>query len=109
MHHAVCPLLRDPTPLTLTVPIGNNYSIENVSPHNEARLFFAQARKIRATEEEEEDPEEVARVAGLAAVAEEEEEGEEGAEEEEGEEEDEDEEEEPSAPPVRARKVVKTR
>ena len=31
-------------------PPGNLYSITNVSPTTEARLFFAQARKIRAGE-----------------------------------------------------------
>ncbi|WWC66750.1 uncharacterized protein I206_100655 [Kwoniella pini CBS 10737] len=37
------------------VPRGNDYSIENISPDKEAQLFFAQARKIRADEEETED------------------------------------------------------
>ncbi|ODO05031.1 hypothetical protein I350_05643 [Cryptococcus amylolentus CBS 6273] len=36
------------------VPRGNDYCIENISPNKEAQLFFAQARKIRAGEEEEE-------------------------------------------------------
>ncbi|ORY22701.1 Mif2/CENP-C like-domain-containing protein [Naematelia encephala] len=35
------------------VPRGNHYSIENVSPTNEAQLFFSQARKIRLNEEDE--------------------------------------------------------
>lgn len=57
-----------------------------MSPHNEAKLFFAQARKIRASEEEE-DLLEMARAANargeeLEAVAEEDEEEEDGGEEE---------------------------
>ncbi|KAL7420121.1 mitotic fidelity of chromosome transmission-related protein [Cryptotrichosporon argae] len=35
------------------VPRGNHYSIENISPTTTAELFFAQARKIRAHEEDE--------------------------------------------------------
>ncbi|WVQ77302.1 hypothetical protein IAR50_006986 [Cryptococcus sp. DSM 104548] len=35
------------------VPRGNDYCIENISPNKEAQLFFAQARKILADEEEE--------------------------------------------------------
>ncbi|WRT63918.1 uncharacterized protein IL334_000845 [Kwoniella shivajii] len=34
------------------VPRGNDYCIENISPDREVQLFFAQARKIRAGEEE---------------------------------------------------------
>lgn len=30
--------------------VGNEYSIENISPDKEAQLFFAQARKIRRDE-----------------------------------------------------------
>jgi centromere protein C len=33
---------------------GNHYSIENVSPDVEAKLFFAQARKLRLNEAEDE-------------------------------------------------------
>jgi len=32
---------------------GNHYSIENISPSAEVKLFFAQARKIRVSEAEE--------------------------------------------------------
>jgi len=32
---------------------GNHYSISNVSESSEAKLFFAQARKIRTNEEDE--------------------------------------------------------
>ena len=35
------------------VCLGNHYSIANVSPTSEAQLFFAQARKIRTSEEED--------------------------------------------------------
>lgn len=35
------------------IPRGNAYAIENVSPTTKAKLFFAQARKITASEAEE--------------------------------------------------------
>ncbi|EIW66523.1 hypothetical protein M231_02297 [Tremella mesenterica] len=35
------------------VPRGNHYSIENISPNTQVQLFFAQARKLRSTEEED--------------------------------------------------------
>ncbi|WWC86037.1 uncharacterized protein L201_000908 [Kwoniella dendrophila CBS 6074] len=43
------------------VPRGNDYCIENISEDKEVKLFFAQARKIRAGEEETDDVQSQAR------------------------------------------------
>lgn len=65
------------------IPRGNAYAIENVSPTTTAKLFFAQARKITASEAEEAEVQErtaqqhmMSRSQSLEAVEEESEEGE---------------------------------
>lgn len=64
------------------IPRGNAYAIENVSPTTKAKLFFAQARKITASEAEEAEVQEraaqqMAQRQSLGAVEEEEEDSEE--------------------------------
>lgn len=70
------------------IPRGNAYAIENVSPTTKAKLFFAQARKITASEAEEAEVQERAAQhmlsqsqRSLGAVEEEESEEEEGSQE----------------------------